>query len=234
MSIVQELLAKDTFIKYSHPDQRNVDHGKLLERVRVLAKVLSSLSGQALAPDLACAEASYSYPNSYHNFHHALAVCHTAVNEYLTDYPDDVDGAIDLFRAALYHDSRHTGGRNTDLVNVSRAINYVYSDRLSPRFPSDHVNRVADLIHCTMFVNGKFPIEPVTLTQKYLRDADLASFLQPTFPAMMLGLQQETGREFTLQENIQFLQGCTFYTNRIKRQFDQFVATYREGSKAGA
>lgn len=232
MSIVQELLAKDTFIKYSHPDQLAADQASLQAAIVSLAVDLFNKSGSPRDIDFrSVCDAYEGHP--YHNFHHALAVCHTAVNEYLIDYPDDTEGATDLFLAALYHDAHHSGGSHSDVVNVSRAITAVY-DRLSPRFPSDRVNRVADLIHCTLFVNGKFPIEPVTATQRYLRDADLAGFLQPTFPAMMVGLQQETGRRFTLQENMQFLQGCTFYTDRIRRQFDRFAATYQEGSKTQA
>ena len=116
----------------------------------------------------------------YHSNEHMLAVTDT-VRLIL-----DIEGATDDeiitgTLAALFHDFDHTGGKEPDRINIRKATTalLVYRKLIIHVYPwvtTKHIISALKAIECTQF---PFTIEPASLVDKALRDADVL------YPAMV-------------------------------------------------
>lgn len=167
--------------------------------------------------------------NPYHNTLHELQNVYYAFSCFVNDRSPIDNGPLvsDLVVASLFHDHNHSGGILRDDKNVERAMEFVESE-LSFKEPALRI------IHCTQFVDGKFPIEPTNLAERCIRDADLMTIYSQEGFRLALGLFEEMrGKplsKFTeaevknaLQKNREFLYAQTMYTDHGKRMMDEHL-----------
>jgi hypothetical protein len=150
----------------------------------------------------------------YHNFNHLLTVVrytYGACQFYQLSKKEE----LEMLLAALFHDVNHSGGKETDDVNVEEAkttlrwfVEEFYSDTLD----SDEICRI---IHATQY---PYIIEPedMDLKQQIIRDADLMQVFEYNWIQQnMMGLCSEMG--ITMDKMIpgqkDFLMGAQFNTN---------------------
>lgn len=125
--------------------------------------------------------------NPYHNTVHELQHVYWSWACFINSVPDQnerVEAIHDITMASLFHDHNHSGGRSTDLINVTRAVNFATRQL-------DAADRVIQLIEVTTFDKGTFPIAPQTYGQKCMRDADLMSIYSDEGRRLLKGLFQE-------------------------------------------
>ena len=139
----------------------------------------------------------------YHNWYHALCMVEKCL-----------EGAIyhnlpyrsmrHLTLAALFHDYDHTGGKEADSTNISRAIwGWRKYDALSNcSLANIDAMEVEHIIKITEY---PYTSDPISIEQKIIRDADLMQCLRPTWHEMIIdGLRKELsikfGKELTEEE----------------------------------
>jgi hypothetical protein len=86
----------------------------------------------------------------------------------------------ELLIAAMFHDFNHSGGEQLDSVNISRALTGV-----STFFKEFCGTGYPHLIHiCIKCTEYPFVVEPCTIEQRIIRDADLMQFRYPNWQHM--------------------------------------------------
>ena len=179
--------------------------------------ILRIAGAEALWDQFKAHNASYHAP--YHNWIHARnMVCDVT-------YLAGLDTS--LITAALFHDMNHSAGRDLDDMNIEAALSFLHKwVFFSPAFPQERVGEIENLIRCTEFRDGVFPIEPNTENEGAIRDADLCSIFhifEPHGHNQMFGLWREMitssiGLDWKASEFIdnteKFLRAATFYTER--------------------
>lgn len=172
----------------------------------------------------------YSDPstkNPYHNPQHMMAVALRACNIYLeTDSDDDhsikINNAQNLFIAASLHDVAHSAGKQSDTINIEKAV--AYTDQLLIDFGMNHKskNGVLDIIRCTQY---PFVTEPKTLAQQCIRDADLLMCLEPDWDEFFDGLKTELSLpEMTEEDNLKWISQQKFYTTKGKELVCEYLS----------
>lgn len=169
--------------------------------------------------------------NPYHNTLHELQNVYYAFSCFVNDSSLIDKGPLiaDLVQGSLFHDHNHSGGALTDDKNVERAMKFVERE-LSFKEPAQNI------IKCTQFVNGEFPIEPTNLAERCIRDADLMTIYSQEGFRLMLGLFEEMSKKplskFTedevrsaLKNTWNFLTIQTMYTDHGKRMRDEHLLT---------
>lgn len=142
----------------------------------------------------------------YHNLYHALCVASTArelvrnTRGTFTDEECRRESKI-AFLAGLFHDAGYSL-QVTDAENVKRASE-IFTYIATQEGPLNKflfhnkiaIHEVTDIILCTQFdkETQSFPIEPTSKAAKAVRDADLLGFMDPYWPALMVGLAIEMG-----------------------------------------
>ncbi|MGG4591827.1 hypothetical protein ACLPJK_26570 [Pseudomonas aeruginosa] len=119
----------------------------------------------------------------YHNNAHLEGVLKISTDLYSSECKvQSVKGLCTLTLAAMFHDFDHSGGTRADSVNIDYAIAGLqefyhqrsrYLARLRNRHPRLHSGILAaakNAIACTVY---PFTVEPKTLVEKCLRDADI-------------------------------------------------------------
>lgn len=155
--------------------------------------------------------------NPYHNGRHADCVTQTAIYAYT--YEDGARPTPELMFSALFHDYDHSGGYADDEWNVNRATDAVRKFRGHPRLVGVDIQVITSNIMCTYFDGTGFPVEPRTLEQKALRDADLMAIYESDAGAQLYGLFRELRvrrpelelKEF-IEGNKNFLIAAPMYT----------------------
>lgn len=150
------------------------------EQARELAKMFGFIR---LFDEVSKVNPSNDLP--YHNWFHTCCMicnCMEGALHYNLSYSE----CHLLGVAALFHDFDHTGGREHDSINIHRALAslniYVEGSNLE-------LKHIRACISVTQF---PFDIEPVTIEQKIIRDADLMQILEPEwYEHVILGLQAE-------------------------------------------
>jgi hypothetical protein len=182
---------------------------------------------------LAIARTGNHHFNPYHNLTHELGVVYWAYACFVNSAPhgEDMMTVIEsqylipkLIMAGLFHDHNHSGGRDTDDVNVDRAVDFVLT-KFGHKNMIDHFgarwSEIRTAIDCTVFVDGKFPVEPQTFVAKCIRDADLMSIYTNEGRHLLLGLLDEMKIARPLSPNdvdkivndtSKFLFECNMYT----------------------
>jgi hypothetical protein len=124
----------------------------------------------------------------------------------------------------LFHDHGHSGGRETDDINVGRAVEFFLSafdnTELVDCF-GDKWSEIRTAMDSTMFVGGKFPNEPTTFIAKCIRDADLMSIYSAEGRRLLMGLLTEmnirvnsfTKADEVVCQQMKFLAGAKMYTS---------------------
>lgn len=126
----------------------------------------------------------YDRAARYHNWHHTCCMIVNVSEAYAyTKERDrqewDLKEYRSLILAAAMHDIGHTGGHESDTINVARAI-ALASDFIRYARLDSQVDKalVISLIRVTEF---PFVFEPKTELEKIIRDADLLQSLEPTW-----------------------------------------------------
>lgn len=142
----------------------------------------------------------------YHNLYHALCVANTAYELVRNIKGKDTDEECNresriAFLAGLFHDAGYNL-QVTDAENVKRASE-IFTDIANQEGPLNKflfrnkiaICEVTDIILCTQFdkETQSFPVEPTSKAAKAVRDADLLGFMDPYWPALMVGLALEMG-----------------------------------------
>ena len=128
----------------------------------------------------------------YHNWYHALCMVESVVEG--ANYHDlSYQSIRHLVVAALFHDFAHTGGKEKDAVNITRAVRGLWSlaDRSTGRTVAKGIDmfEVEELIGVTEY---PYVLDPMCIEQKVLRDADLMQSFRPTWKEMIVrGLREE-------------------------------------------
>jgi len=129
-------------------------------------------------------EKHYDRAARYHNWHHTCCMIVNVSDAYAyTKERDrqewDLKEYRSLILAAAMHDIGHTGGHESDTINVARAI-ALASDFIRYARLDTQVDKalVISLIRVTEF---PFVFEPKTELEKIIRDADLLQSLEPTW-----------------------------------------------------
>lgn len=161
----------------------------------------------------------------YHNLNHLLTVV-KYVNGALIhyDYPEDEKRDIILL-AALFHDVNHSGGKETDDINVRNSI-AAAAKFLSTQYSDEELNEggdqrliaeiklVGNLLNATQYpyVIDK---EDLTLEQGIIRDADLMQVFEYNWVHQnIMGLANELNLDFDkfIGGQRAFLEGAEFNT----------------------
>ena len=136
---------------------------------------LCALHGIPPTPSIALINVNRGKFNPYHNNFHMLFVAERCSEALQTDEFKHLRNTVSekaLILAALFHDFHHSGGFSSDIINIGRAIAYV-SKHLKSMYSNTCIEEICKNIWVTCFADGVFPHEPITDTQKILRDADL-------------------------------------------------------------
>lgn len=173
----------------------------------------------------------------YHNWYHTLCMalnCYNAADYY--NLPLSSMRAVCV--AALWHDYQHSGGKHTDTVNVTRAIEQFKNYHLSlyscgTRDHESDLTQVPDIIAVTEY---PYVRAPYGIEQKIIRDADLMQVCLPTWYEMcIIGLGKEIsiklGKEVTEKEmvegQISFLNNITLHTQWGRETLTSTILTDR-------
>jgi hypothetical protein len=166
--------------------------------------------------------------NAYHNTLHELQNCYYSWSCYINDSGDKTGpDASELLKASLFHDHNHSGGILRDDLNVARATAFAGRE-------VGLKDASLRIIHCTQFVDGKFPIEPTNLAERCIRDADLMTIYSQEGFRLTIGLFEEMSRKRlcdfteaevreTLGKNENFLWAQTMYTDHGNRTRDEHL-----------
>lgn len=118
----------------------------------------------------------------YHNLFHANCMienCYDGAQWHDLPY----GSTRELLIAAMFHDFDHSGGKEVDHVNITCALTglsqfFIQSDRGSGYCP----DLIWQCIRCTEY---PFVVEPFTIEQRIIRDADLMQFRYPNWRRML-------------------------------------------------
>jgi hypothetical protein len=178
--------------------------------------------------------------NPYHNFDHCFNVYQMCKRIYREELDKEVPES--LMWAALFHDYNHSGGATDDIVNIETARDGVTEHFLDTKITDDfdkglipaedlltlgyQLRRVHELIECTVFDKGIFPVTPTTFGAKVIRDADLSSIFLPTeqaveslrglYKEMLVGIPDLTLSVFC-ERNVTFLTQATWFTETCQK-----------------
>ncbi len=148
----------------------------------------------------------------YHNFNHLLTVvryCFEGSSYYSLDEKDERE----LLLAALFHDVNHSGGKDSDDINVkvakSTVTNFIRDYNIDVDI--DEVCKIIDATQYPYVIESK----DLDLTQEIIRDADLMQVFEYNWIQQnMMGLCSEMG--VTMDKMIvgqkQFLMSAQFNT----------------------
>lgn len=157
----------------------------------------------------------------YHNWYHACCMVEKVVEG--ANYHNLPYRSIrHLILAALFHDFAHSGGKQTDTSNITKAISAVnqfeYNWSRTPDKDSIDLREVKQLIYVTEY---PYVLDPVCIEQKIIRDADLMQGLRSTWKEMIIdGLRIEMsirlGKELTQEDmclgQVKFLKNVKAYS----------------------
>jgi hypothetical protein len=161
-------------------------------------------------------KAQFETHNAYHNADHCIRVA-LRFAELMSASGwrlkhDVTTGMI----AAFFHDFGHTG-KGPDINNIEIAVKGMYGAQPVQDYfgRSQHIATVEKAIRCTEFRDGGFPIEPTSILECCLRDADLMESMEPhCIQYVMHDLCEEMGVTImdAIPRQIAFLQNAVMYT----------------------
>lgn len=161
--------------------------------------------------------------NPYHNLNHLMVV-----TEYAYKLGEEVLTPIELkelLLVTIFHDFKHTGGKENDAYNINLAKNGL-TDILN--YGSiNKTDRVGILKLHSILLATQFPYvidnADLTLQQQIIRDADLCQLFEPTrIQFNILGLQKELNLTYSdiLEGQVKFVNGLKFNTKLGSEMWD--------------
>lgn len=169
--------------------------------------------------------------NPYHNTLHELQNVYYSFSCFQNDSTlgDKGPQVADLVQAALFHDHNHSGGVVTDDKNIERAVDFVQRELIFK-------DPASNIIRCTQFLKGEFPVEPTNLAERCIRDADLMTIYSQEGFRLMLGLFEEMSKKplnkfsesevrDALKNTWNFLTAQKMYTDHGNRMRDEHLAS---------
>lgn len=150
----------------------------------------------------------------YHNKYHAECMvknCYEGAQYYNLPW----DTTRNLLLAAIYHDFGHTGGEEPDSENIRRALHHgLFSIR-------KEVPKI--LIDCILCTEYPFTVEPYTIEQRIIRDADLMQFRfgdwqEMLFTSLRKEIEVQYGRSISDEEMLKGMKD--FWINKAKFHTD--------------
>ena len=183
----------------------------------------------------------------YHNTRHMIDMTRIAQNLLMVQgtesYTDGDTGDMTVLTlAGLFHDFAHSGGKEDDTKNVKRACKEAFTFLSGkPSISNIMLNDIIETIECTVF---PFTVEPTTLYQKCIRDADVLYATMSQDPTIIMeklrdeicvSQDRAISYEEMLEGQRKFMDGVILYTdagNRIlhvmgegyMRQLEYYVA----------
>ena len=165
----------------------------------------------------------------YHNLNHLLTVvfyCDTMSNHYKVTGTDKDN----ILLAALFHDVNHTGGKESDVVNVENSKNaiqqfmstismdpeYTYGEGIS--YPFD-IELICSLLDATQYPYV-IAEDKLTLLQQIIRDADLMQIFEYNWIHQNIyGIAKELNKSVVefLPLQRKFMESATFNTEYGKK-----------------
>jgi hypothetical protein len=181
---------------------------------------------QLLDPYGYVAERNPSNAFPYHNLHHTRCVLLNCA-----DGADQMELPFEerrtLYLAALFHDFGHSGGRQKDAQNVGVAIDALRAYCTKARFLDDCLDAATRIIESTEFP----PLaDPVTLSEKIIRDADMMQIYMPRWREQIFGglrneLEVATGKEIShsnmVRLQLRFMEGVKWHTSWATRRAER-------------
>lgn len=161
-------------------------------------------------------KAQFDTHNAYHNVDHCIRVALRFVELMSASgwrlKHDITCGMI----AALFHDFGHTG-KGPDINNIEIAVKGMYDAQPVRDYfgRSLHIASVEKAIRCTEFRDMDFPIEPTSILECCLRDADLMESMEPhCIQYVMHDLCEEMGVDVikAIPLQIDFLKNAVMHT----------------------
>lgn len=172
--------------------------------------------------NLAVAHAYLSIENTsgklpYHNNDHAMSVvkwCGRLESMMAAKTATSVRG---LLLGATFHDIKHSGGKNPDSENVSDALDQLAQFWAIHKrtFVEEDLKVAKACIECTVF---PFTVQPVTIEQAIIRDADILQYIDVDFETI-LGTSLHKEIEVSKGEKItrkQFAAGTLAFLDTIE------------------
>jgi hypothetical protein len=160
-------------------------------------------------------EPQFETGNAYHNPDHCIRVAWRFV-ELMTasGWRLKADYARGIV-AALFHDFGHTG-KGPDINNIEIAVKGLRgAECVHDYFGPAGIGIIERAIRCTEFRDMAFPIEPASILECCLRDADLMESLEPhCIQYVMFDLCEEMGviPVDAIPNQIAFLKGAVMHT----------------------
>lgn len=173
-----------------------------------------------------------SNQNPYHNPGHMKAVairadelfCSFATNHY-SDVGEWNYARQVLFLASSIHDLGHSGGKESDEVNVQLSMKLA-RDLMALVSSQKYFEDVPDVIRVTQY---PFIREPWGVVERCIRDADLMMCLEEDWGSYFEGLKTEMDRpDLTWKDNLAFLRAQTFYTDKAEEIMKAFFKEHSE------
>jgi hypothetical protein len=166
----------------------------------------------------------------YHNLHHTnCLVINCAAGAVAMNLPEEERRVLLL--SAVFHDFAHSGGRRKDHHNIGMAVAALRSYCATDASVEDAVGDAVGIIESTEFP----PVaEPVTLSEKIIRDADMMQIYMPGWREQILvGLRKEievaTSKPMSLAEmvrvQVSFMESVRWHTSWAKERADGAWAT---------
>jgi hypothetical protein len=117
--------------------------------------------------------------------------------------------------AALFHDFGHTGN-SPDINNIGIAVSGLRAaECVHDYFGPAGIDLIERAIRCTEFRDMGFPVEPQSILECCLRDADLMESMEPhSIQYVMYDLCEEMGADVieAIPKQIAFLKGAVMHT----------------------
>lgn len=151
----------------------------------------------------------------YHNNDHILTVVKWC-GRLMGMVTETVLSPKGLILGALFHDFNHSGGKAPDTENVAEAIAQlrVFASIHGYCISEGDLLTAVDCIQCTVF---PFTIEPATIEQKIIRDADILQAIELNFEQVLgtnLRSEISVSRGVDVSEE-QFAQGQLAFLDTI-------------------
>ena len=139
----------------------------------------------------------------YHNLHHTHCLVIQCADG-AAEMKLEEERRRTLLLSALFHDFGHSGGKCKDDQNIKVAVAWLKAFCDSDRYFEDCLAEATAIIESTEFP----PVaEPVTLSEKIIRDADRMQIFMPGWREQIFGgLRKEigvaTGKEISISEMV--------------------------------
>jgi len=208
LKLEYKTLRNGNFLPLFTSGQQSVDLTKSEQkRVNLVKDVLSTLKlNPAHLYNVLFNNPSKAAP--YHNTQHLLTVAIYSYKGGLHYRLPQQDLRV-IFLAALYHDWDHTASDADDSINIQRAlIGTADIFRFESSLNEEDIETIHSLIQASLYPH----VNPVTILEEILQDADLLQYCEEDSIVFIEGIGKELNMVSTLDTTKAFLKGNKFNT----------------------